>query len=901
MRTSHRSLFQAASAVLVAVAVCGASGQAQAQTQTSRSRITAAIDNGQRTTLAHSRPARAVADFDRGQVDSKLQLQGLELTFNMSDAQQADLDALIAAQQDSSSAQYHQWLTPAQFATRFGMSDADLAKAEAWLSSQGFSVTGVSANRLGITFDGTAAQVASAFGTSLHYYRSSSDTESHYAPSSDLSIPAALAGVAAGVRHLSNFRVLPHTQLRSPVSVRPDFTSSQTGGHFLTPADVATVYNIKAAYNAGYTGTGQTIAVIGQSAIVATDITNFQTAAGVAVRAPTQTILPGTGCPLVFTDDEAESDLDLEYSSGIATGATINFVYAGGGNYNNSTGCGNGTANEGVFDAMGYAIQNKLGQIITVSYGECEYVASNGTSPAPAGSDVATYELLLKQAATLGETVINSSGDDGSTSCAGQYGTSGLNSTELATEQTLNVSYPASSAYVVGVGGTEFPAADTGTSATTYWASASGSDVISSALSYIPEQVWNDDTAGSTTATLGTSLSNYLSSSGGGVSTLFARPSWQTSIASTSTGFYRLVPDISLAASPSYPGYLYCSSDTSTGITGSCSHGFRDSTSTYLTVAGGTSFAAPIFAGLVAIINQYKNATTGQGLITPALYAMASNSTTYASAFHDVTSGGNECTVGVSLCGSGNDNLWYTANTGYDMATGLGSPNFYNMMTAWTSGSSTSGKSFTLAASPTTLTIASGSTGTTSVTVTPAGGYTGTVAWSISSSPTLNYACYTIPTATITGTTATSVTLSVIATNSGCQAGAAFKSAGTTVSVNEAPASKAPASPAPGHSKLPEGLALAGLLTTGYFGRRSRKLKGLVAMGLLMVGGLSLTGCSSGTVNTSTSTGTGTTTTTSVSQTVTTATKGTYTLTITGTDTTNSAITASTTLTLTVD
>ena len=882
MRSSHRSLFRAVSAVLVAASVYGAA--VQAQTETSRSRLTAAIDNGNRVTLAHSKSAHAVAAFDRGEVDSKLQLQGLELTFAMSDAQQTDLDALIAAQQDSTSAQYHQWLTPAQFATRFGMSDADLATAQAWLSTQGFTVTGVSANRLGIIFNGTAGQVASAFGTSLHNYQSPTETESHYAPAADLTLPAAFSGVVSGVRHLSSFRILPHTQLRSPVSIRPEFTSSQTGSHFLTPADVATVYNIKAAYNAGYTGTGQTIAVIGQSAVVTTDITNFQTAAGVTVKAPTVTLMPNTGTSTIYTSDEAESDLDLEYSGAIATGATINFVYTGS------------SPNFGVFDAMGYAIQNKLGQIITVSYGECEFVASNGTSPASVGSDVATYELLLKQAATLGETVINSAGDDGSTACAGQYGTTGLTSPQLATERTLNVSYPASSAYVVAVGGTEFPSADVSTSATTYWSSASGSDLISSALSYIPEQVWNDDSSSVSVSGVGVSLSNYLSAGGGGVSSLFTRPSWQTSVASSSTGFYRLLPDISLASSPSYPGYLYCSSDTSTGITGSCSHGFRDSTSTYLTVAGGTSFAAPIFAGLVAIINQYKGATTGQGLITPNLYALAANATTYASAFHDITSGGNECTVGVSLCGSGNSNLYYTANTGYDMATGLGTPNFYNLMTAWSSASGTaSGKSFTVAVLPTTLTVAAGATGTASVTVTPAGGYTGTVAWSITPSTSLDYACYTLPTATITGTSATSVTLTLQASNSNCQAGAAFKSAGTKVSANHAPAS-----PAPSYSKLPEGLALAGLLTTGYFGRRSRKLKGLVAMGLLMVGGISLTGCSSGTVNTS---GSGTTTTppTTVTATVTNANKGTYTLTITGTDTTSSAITASTTLTLTVD
>jgi subtilase family serine protease len=304
----------------------------------------------------------------------------------------------------------------------------------------------------------------------------------------------------------------------------------------------------------------------------------------------------------VSSGDESESDLDLEYSGGIARGASIFFVYVG----NNS--------NYSVWDSINYAVDNQVAPVISTSYGDCETDLGS--------ANYSTLNSVLAQAAAQGQTVIAAAGDSGSTDC---YGYTNLTTSQ---QEALAVDFPASSQYVTGMGGTEFPSADVSSSNTTYWDSASGSDVISSALSYIPEQVWNDD-----------SSSNGLSSGGGGVSTLTARPSWQTGVPGIPSGGYRLVPDISLDASPNNAGYLFCSSDSgATGITGSCSNGFRDSNDQYLTVAGGTSFDAPIFAGMLAIINQKLN-STGQGVVNGTLYTLASDATTYAQAFHDITSG----------------------------------------------------------------------------------------------------------------------------------------------------------------------------------------------------------------------------------------------------------------------
>jgi hypothetical protein len=250
-------------------------------------------------------------------------------------------------------------------------------------------------------------------------------------------------------------------------------------------------------------------------------------------------------------------------------------------------------------------------------------------------------------------------------------------------EQALAVSYPGSSAYVTSAGGTEITTANDAVG--TYWGAYSSSSTTT-ALQWIPEVAWNDDTLSGAY-----SPSNYggLSSSGGGASALISKPSWQTGTiggVSIPAGTMRLVPDIALYSSPNYPGYLFCSSDPSNDINGSCSNLFRDANNKYLTVAGGTSFAAPIFAGMVALVNQAKGYTSGQGLVNPTLYTLAANSTTYASAFHDVTSGNNYCTAGTTYgyCSSSGGTEGFVAGTGYDEVTGLGSVNLTNLIAAWT-------------------------------------------------------------------------------------------------------------------------------------------------------------------------------------------------------------------------
>ena len=937
-------------------------GCAPVLAQTVTDRVSQEIDSRSVVPLPGSVNPHANAQYDIGRANAGTRISGITMYFEPTVEQKSELDALVKAQQTPGSSSYHKWLSPEEYASRFGLSNNDLAKVQSWLEQQGFSVDRVANSHNSVSFSGTIRQVESAFQTEIHNYKV--DGQTHFAAATQISVPSTLSGVVQSVRNLDDFRPKPHVRFRTPQSseVTPNFTSSQSGNHYLTPKDVATIYDINAAYNAGYTGTDQSIALMGQSEIAVSDIENFQNAAGLTVKDPTVVLVPGTGTAAVSSGDEAESDLDLEYSGGIAKGATIYLVYVG-----NNT-------NYNVWDSLQYAVDTRIAPIISMSYGGCE--------PDLSSSDYSTLESILEQGASQGQSIIVSSGDSGSTAC---YIDLTTNSTPTSKEEELAVGYPASSAYVTAMGGTEFPAADVSSSNTTYWESASGSDVVSSAKSYIPEQVWNDDSS-STASTYGAQYA--LSSGGGGTSTLTARPSWQTGVTGIPSGSYRLVPDISLDSSGDNAGYLYCTSDsTSTKITGSCSNGFRDSSDQYLTVAGGTSFAAPIFAGMLALINQKEN-STGQGLINSTLYTLAANSTTYSSAFHDITSGGNECTAGSSYCSSAGESEYY-ATTGYDEASGLGSVDLYNLLTAWPSSSTssldettttlsaassnpssgasdvititvaaqsssvttkptgtlkivvdgttetsslalssgsatytfsstTSGEHVitatysgdsTFAASTGTVTITvgsssggggSGGSGSTTVTVTPSGGYSGTVDITLSTSSTYiqDYACYDISNAIISGSSAVSETLTLMTGSANCST--ASVQSGKVHAFRSSKASKISSNP-----MLPittPAFGSAGLLLAAFVGWRFRRIRTVSCTLALVALGFFLSGCGGSTTSSSKSFSL------SVSPSSVTVSAGTsgiptgsYTLTIDGQDSSNSSLTAATSMTLVVD
>ncbi len=953
--------------------------------QTPAPRLQAEISSSSVSTLKGSLHPMAQAQYDSGRLPADTRLNGMSIVFNRSAAQQADLEALIAAQQNPSSPLYHQWLNPDQFAARFGMAQSDLDKVETWLQQQGFSIDSVARSRNMIRFSGSVNQVEQAFQTQMHFYTIAG--EKHFAPSTALTLPSAFMPVVTAVRNLNDFRPRPMIEKSRKGQANPAFTSSVSGSVFFAPGDIKLAYGVNTLISAGSTGTGQTIAVVGQSALGAnnstspTDIENFENAAGLTVKDPNQVLVPGSGTPETFAGDQGESDLDVEWSGGIAPGAEIFFVYTGS------------STNFGVFDSIEYAIDEKIGNIISVSYGSCEPAMSAGSASA--------LDAVFQQATTQGQTVVAASGDSGSSACYEGVPTTQNGFPALATQEQLAVSYPASSQYVTGVGGTEIVQAND-TAGSAYWEpKGSSGDEVTSLLKYIPEVAWNDDAsavaAGSTT----------LSSTGGGASTLYTtKPSWQTGVPGIPADSKRDVPDVAFYASPDLPGYLYCTSDQSDWNTtqapvqqASCNSGFRDSATQDLNVAGGTSFATPIFAGMVAVLNQAQGYSAGQGLLNPTLYKMAVSN---AAAFNDVTTGNNECpsSLGANFCSAASEGS-YTTTTGYDQVTGLGSVNLSTLVTAWPANTSTligtttsvaaasatpavntndtititvasdsgttipsgtvnlsidqtlssttgaltggtatsvtlsangvatytanfaasgvhtivaqyagdsthaastgsisiniatvsSGKgTFAFTPPPTNVTVAQGSSANSTITVTPAGGYTGTVELSLSTTSTsLNNLCYGFATPTasggsvmVTGTSAVTTQLTFDAHASDCASAAIANSSkhamhrlgpGTT-SQNNAP------------NPAPLGMAFAGLLLAGFLGRSSRKLRSLAAIIGLLALGLGLSACGSG----------------SASTTVSNPPKGTYTITVSGQDSTTATITATpVTFTLTID
>jgi subtilase family serine protease len=621
----------------------------------------------------------AQARFDLGRTDSSQIIHGVTLVFHPSAAQQADLDNLLAQQQERSSPNYHKWLTPAQFADRFGMSQGDISQAVSWLESQGFTVTSVANSRNQISFDGTVAQVESVFATEINNYLVGG--EMHFANATNPSVPAALAASVLAVGHLHNFSPKPRVIVKKAEASDPHFTSSASGNHFVGPGDFATVYDVGPLYTGGTTGSGQKIALTGQSSINLTDVANFRSAAGLPASVPTLLLEPNTGVSTRCSGDEGESDLDVEWSAAVAQSAGVTLVYAGLASGDTCT-----NRQFGAFDALQYAIDQDIAPIVSNSYGNCE--STVGLSFAQ------TMRGWVQQANSQGQTVISATGDSGAADCDFHV---------TSATQGLAVDLPAAIPEVTGMGGTEFNGdAEGGTPVngvvptTQYWTGTNGTDVISSARSYIPEMGWND-TSNSENS------SGQILSSGGGASIFFSKPVWQTGTGVPSDG-KRDVPDLALNASPDHDGYLFCSEDgTNDTIVETCTSGFRDSAGD-LAVVGGTSAAAPTFAGIIALINQYLG-SSGLGNVNPNLYSLAAAS---PSAFNDVTVGNNivPCTSGTTGCpAKAPFQYGFSAGTGYDQVTGLGSVDANKLAAAWAT--SRTASSITITPSATNVMIGS--------------------------------------------------------------------------------------------------------------------------------------------------------------------------------------------------
>ena len=554
---------------------------------------------------------KARLENDRGHVSPNLKLDYITLHLKLTAAQQADLDQLLADQQNHASPNYHRWLTPEQYADRFGASPSDIAQIVEWLQGQGLTVIRTARGRNFVVFKGTAAMVEAALHVEIHNYLV--DGEMHYANANEPSVPAAIRAFTIGFFGLDDFKLKPPAR-----TVKPALNYENL--HVLGPADLWVLYDTLPLYTHGWTGSGMTLAVIGQSNVNLSDMEQYQADFGLVKNDPVKMLIPGGTDPGIVSGDSGESDLDLEMADTIAPNAEILFVY--------SSNVGNSVA---------YAIDAAVAPVISYSYAGCE--------PNQTSGGVAATQKLAQQANAQGQTWLAASGDVGAAACDSP--SSSVSSKGIA------VMMPASIPEVTGVGGTTF-----NEGIGDYW-STTNLDFGDSALSYIPEISWND------TAAVG-----HLSSSGGGMSIWFPKPVWQSAPGVQGINV-RFVPDVSLSASPQHDPYLTVEGGAVDLVGG---------TSASTPVMAGIVLLMNQYLGANGLGNINPElyalaSTTGNVCNT--------NSPTSYCVFHDITSGSNliPCVAGTSGCVGGY--LGYAAGPGYDMVTGLGSVDATNLTLAF--------------------------------------------------------------------------------------------------------------------------------------------------------------------------------------------------------------------------
>jgi subtilase family serine protease len=711
-----------------------------ANAQAPRRLVTGTIDESSLVSLGGNTPPAAVrTENDRGAVADGERFEHMLLLLKRDPDTEARLLAQVEAMHTPGSPQFHQWLTAAQLGAQFGANSEDVQAIESWLQSHGFAVNQVYKNGLVVDFSGTAKQIHEAFHTEIHNLVLPNG-EKHIANTSDPQIPAALAPAVSGVP-LHDFFGRPHLTQMRPVSYdrtngrwQPHFTLPFQGLEFnvVAPYDFATIYNLLPLWNQGFTGKGVTIATVEDSNLAhPSDWSTFRETFGLTgfKQGNFKQVYPGGCANPGQNGDEIEAALDVEWASAAAPDANIIL-----------SACNNTNTTSGLDLAILNLLETTPPDIISDSYGLCETVTGQ--------AEVALENFEAELATLEGVTFFIAQGDTGADECAPvettAYSTEGINSGDNT-----------ASAFAVDVGGTDFMAqynSDVhGIPVSKYWSSTNNPKTLASALSYVPEIPWNDGCTSKLIYTdpviAGFTLSfgpngfcnsavgqaDFLNdiAGSGGPSTCFTgtpsipgvvsgtcrgnpKPSYQYGVPGVPRDGLRDQPDISLFAGNGVWGsfYVECLSDLAQG--GAACTPQNDA---ILLGGGGTSFASPAMAGILALIEQRAGK---QGDINYVLYPLATRQFIAPGASRcnaSQTSGGlpaascvfNDITLGDMdiPCGQNSDGHFYdchgasatligelsTSNSknapaypatiGYDLATGLGSVNATSLFNAW--------------------------------------------------------------------------------------------------------------------------------------------------------------------------------------------------------------------------
>jgi len=556
----------------------------------------------------------------------------------------ATLDAFVAAVSTPGSPTFHHYLATGQFASAFGPAPATIAASRSWLASTGLTLGTTSANGLLIPVSGTTAVVERAFGVSLGNARLPSGRLARFNATAPL-VPASLAPNLQGVIGLSTVgqphaelvrraagpatppppTTTPATSSGSPAATAPTtgtappagevVASPQTTGptpHLVTPCSGAAALRAGGAYTAD-----QLASTYGFDSLYSNGRNGAGMTVGIYELEPftPNDIAAYKACYGISTPAPTTTTVQGGASGPQAGEAALDIEdvtgLAPGAAIDVYSGPNSGSGPIDVYNAMVTANTSK---VLTTSWGQCEAQMDPG--------EQATETTLFAQAAAQGQTLVAAAGDSGSSDCY---------LPPASTDLSLQVDDPADQPYVTGVGGTSLFSAGTGSPV---------------------ESVWNDSAG----------------AGGGGVSSDFGQPSWQSGTgvdaaaatarcAAVSRPSCREVPDVAASADPNHGYAVYVTAPNQLCI-GWCQ-------------IGGTSGGSPLWAALVALIDQAPTPSP-VGFVNPTLYACG----TASSGFHDVTTGDNDIfPVGGPK---------YPATGGYDVASGWGSPNGASLFGALT-------------------------------------------------------------------------------------------------------------------------------------------------------------------------------------------------------------------------